>query len=148
MGRKQKFIEKLSLEEQTTLQEGYKNSTRSDFRKRCQVVLLSHKRLTTIEIVRVTDLSKLTVYKVLAKWRQDGISGLIRQKGQGRKPRLDVNNAQHVTFIEKQIEQNAQKIEEHIPSIIEHLQVSPFSKWTLKRFLKNLTTAGKDSDED
>ena len=104
MGRKQQFIEKLSLEEQTTLEEGYKKSPRSDFRKRCQVVLLSHKRLTTPEIVRVTDLSTLTVYKVLSKWRSHGISGLIRRKGQGRKPRLDVNNAQHVAFIEKQLE--------------------------------------------
>jgi len=148
MGRKQKFIEKLSVEEQKTLEQAIKNSTRSDFRIRCQVILLSYKRFTTEQIMEVSDLSKLTVYKCLSKWRLSGISGLLRRKGQGRKPRLDVNNSEHVAFIEKKIASNAQQIEQLIPEIIEALQVEPFSKWTLKRFLKKLTTPGSGSAEN
>ena len=81
MGRKKQFIEKLIIEELTTLEQGYKYSPRSDFRSRCQVVLLSHKQMDVIQIGRVTDLSKITIYKTLRKWRLNGISGLIRQRG-------------------------------------------------------------------
>lgn len=148
MGRKQKFIEKLSVEEHMTLEQAIKNSSRSDFRLRCQLILLSYKRFTTKQIMEASDLSTLTIYKCLNKWRLYGISGLIRQKGQGRKPRLDVNNAEHVALVEKKVASNAQHIEQLIPEIMEALQVEPFSKWTLKRFLKKLTTSGNDSVEN
>ncbi len=147
MGRKHKFIEKLSVEEHTTLKQALKNSNRADFRKRCEVVLLSQKRFTTEQIVEITELSKLTVYKALHKWVKYGISGLLRQKGQGRKAVLDINNAEHVKLVEQKVASNPQKIEDLIAQIQEELQVESFSKWTLKRFLKNLTTAGKDSEE-
>ena len=147
MGRKNKFIEKLSVEEQSTLNYAVKNSIRADFRKRCEIVLLSHKGFTTAQIVEITDLTKLTVYKALQKWRESGISGLIRQKGQGRKAVLDINNAEHVKLVEQQVELNPQKIEDLIPQIEQELQVESFSKWTLKRFLKNLTSPGSDSAE-
>lgn len=147
MGRKHKFIEKLSVEEHRTLKQGVKNSNRGDFRKRCEVILLSHKGFTTEQIVAITELSKLTVYKALHKWREYGISGLLRQKGQGRKAVLDINNAGHVKLVEQKVASNPQKIEDLIPQIEQALQVEPFSKWTLKRFLKNLTTPGKDSEE-
>lgn len=146
MGRKKQFIENLSIEELATLKEGYKNSPRSDFRRRCQVVLLSHKGIDSDQISAITDLSKVSVYKTLGKWRTHGISSLIRRKGQGRRPLLDVNNAAHVEVVEKQVSHNPQKIEQLIPSIVEQLGVEPFSKWTLKRFLKSVTTAGNDSD--
>lgn len=147
MGRKKQFIENLIIEELTTLEHGYKNSKRSDFRNRCQVILLSHKRMDVVQISLVTDLSTITIYKTLKKWREHGISGLIRQRGQGRKPRLDITNADHVALVEQKTAQNPQKIEELIPSIVEQLGVQPFSKWTLKRFLKSLTTAGNDSED-
>ena len=147
MGRKHKFIESLSVEEHNTLKSALKNSTRSDFRKRCEVILLSHKGYTTDQIIDITELTKTTIYKTLNKWRIYGISGLLRHKGQGRRPNLDINNAEHVKVVEQKVESNRQKIEELIPQIIEELQIEPFSKWTLKRFLKSLTTPGKDSEE-
>ena len=147
MGRKQKFIEKLSVEEHMTLEEAIKNSHRSDFRLRCRVILLSYKRFTTQQIMDISDLSRLTVYKCLHKWDRYGISGLIRQKGQGRKAQLDVNNAEHVALVEKKISKNAQQIDQLIAEITEALEIEPFSKWTLKRFLKKLTTSGNDSEE-
>lgn len=147
MGRKQKFIENLSVEEHTTLKDAVKNSTRADFRKRCEVILLSYKGYTSDQIVDILELNKTSVYKALGKWRSYGISGMLRQKGQGRKPTLDINNAEHIKLVEQKVELNRQKIEDLIPQIIEELQVQPFSKWTLRRFLKNLTTPGKDSEE-
>lgn len=146
MGRKKQFIENLSIEEKTTLNQGYKNSPKSDFRKRCQMVLLSYKQMDVESIKKVTDQSEQTIYKVLAKWRKKGIAGLIRQKGQGRKPRLDINNSTHVKLVEQKISKDPQNIESLIPKIVEELEVGTFSKWTLKRFLKNLTTVGKDSE--
>lgn len=147
MGRKHKFIENLSVEEHTTLKQAVKNSNRGDFRKRCEVILLSHKGFTTEQLVAITELSKLTVHKALHKWRAYGISGLLRQKGQGRKAVLDINNAEHIQLVEQKVASNPQKIEDLIPQIEQALQVASFSKWTLKRFLKNLTTPGKDSEE-
>lgn len=146
MGRKKQFIENLSIEELTTLEQGYKNSLKSDFRIRCQVIILNHKRMEVDTISKITNQTNQTIYKILAKWRKYGIVGLIRKKGQGRKPRLDINNANHVNLVEKKIDENPQNIEALIPEIVEELEVESFSKWTLKRFLKNLTTAGKDSE--
>lgn len=148
MGRKHKFIENLSVEEQTTLKQAVKNSNRADFRKRCEVILLSHKGFTVDQIMEITELSKLSVYKTLKKWHLSGISGLIRQKGQGRKAVLDINNIEHVKVVEQKVESNPQKIEDLIPLIEQDLQLESFSKWTLKRFLKNLTSPGSDSVED
>ena len=90
--------------------------------------------------------SKLTVYKALHKWVKYGISGLLRQKGQGRKAVLDINNAEHVKLVEQKVASNPQKIEDLIAQIQEELQVESFSKWTLKRFLKNLSADGSVSD--
>ena len=146
MGRKKQFIENLSIEEKTTLKQGYKNSPKSDFRKRCQMVLLSYKQMDVESIKKVTDQSEQTIYKVLAKWRKHGIAGLIRQKGQGRKPSLDINNSNHVKLVEQKVSKEPQNIESLIPEIVKELEVETFSKWTLKRFLKNLTTVGKDSE--
>ena len=147
MGRKNKFIEKLSIEELKTLNEGYKNNSRSDFRNRCQVILLSHKGIPVSDISTINNLSTTTIYKTLSKWKDFGISGLIRKKGQGRRPRLDINNATHVDLVKTKVELNPQKIEGILNEISEELQVTPFSRWTLKRFLKNLTTVGNDSEE-
>lgn len=148
MGRKQKFIEKLIDVERSTLEEAIKNSPRSDFRKRCEIILLSYKGFTTDQIKQITDLGSLTIYKNLNKWREHGISGLLRQKGQGRKAQLDINNAEHVKLVEQKVASNSQKIADLIPEIVEELQIGSFSKWTLKRFLKNLTTPGSDFERN
>ena len=147
MGRKKKFIEKLSIEELKTLNEACKNNTRSDFRNRCQVILLNYKRISVSDISKITNLSTITIYKTLSKWRSFGISGLIRKKGQGRKPRLDINNSVHVDLVKTKVNLNPQKIESILNEISTELNVMPFSRWTLKRFLKNLTTVGSDSEE-
>jgi len=146
MGRKQKFIEKLSVEEHLTLKEALKNSLRADFRLRCQIILLSHSRFSTQQLMDASGLSRQSVYSNLNKWRSSGISGLIRQKGQGRKPQLDINNSEHVALVEKKVAENRQQIELIIPQLVQDLQVEPFSKWTLKRFLKKLTTPGNASE--
>lgn len=148
MSRKKKFIEKLSNQERITLEQGYKYGKSPDFRLRCQVILLSNKGFEINRIEQVTDLSRISVSRNLDKWAEHGISGLIRRKGQGRKARLSVSNPTHVQVVKEQVAINPQQLDQLLEPIAEQLQLASFSKWTLQRFLKRLTTTGSDSDED
>lgn len=147
MSRKKKFIENLTEQELITLDQGYKYGLRNDFRKRCHVILLSKRQISVKQISEILNLSGITIYKTFTKWEHHGISGLIRAKGQGRKPNLDVNNADHVKVVKARIKVNPQKIDQELEQIAKELGVEPFSVWTLQRFLKRLTTPGSASEE-
>ena len=88
MGRKKKFIENLSTEEQTALERGHKYGSGPDFRQRCKGILLSNKGYDVDQISAILECSKLAVYQWMQKWEDGGISSLERQPGQGRKSKL------------------------------------------------------------
>lgn len=147
MSRKKKFIENLTEQELTTLDYGYRYGHQNDFRKRCHAVLLSNRGVSVNQISEILNLSTTSVYKTFNKWENHGISGLIRRKGQGRKPNLDVNNSEHVEIVKARIKVNPQKIDQELDQIAQELGVERFSRWTLQRFLKRLTTPGNASEE-
>ena len=148
MSRKKKFIENLTEQELITLDQGYKYGLKNDFRKRCHIILLSNRQISVKQISEILSLSSTSIYKTFNKWEDHGISGLIRRKGQGRKPNLDVNNAMHVELVKARIKVNPQKIDQELEQIAQELGVEPFSRWTLQRFLKRLTTPGSAFEED
>jgi len=147
MGRK-KFIEKLTEAEREMLQEGLKHGRSMDFRHRCQMILLNDRGYEAQQIADILEVSLITVYHNLQSWQTHGIVGLIRKKGQGRKPRLSKSNAQHVQAVSQAVDQQAQKIELVLEELSEQLGIPAFSRWTLQRFLKKLTTSGNASEED
>ena len=144
MSRKKRFIEKLTQEQISSLEEGYKNGHCHPYRERCQCILLSYEGKTVQELAELYDVRTRTIYAWFNRWEAAGIKGLGTKPGRGRKPKLCLDNEQHVKQVRKAIKQEAQKLDRVLSKLEEELNI-PMSKRTLQRFLKNLTTDGSAS---
>lgn len=88
MGRK-RCIE-LTDSEQLTLREGLKYHHTHEFRRCCQTLLWRHKGWAAKAIATQIEVCQQTVSNWLSAFEQDGLAGLTRQKGQGRRPILSI----------------------------------------------------------
>ena len=147
MSRKKRYVESLTETEVLTLEQGFKHGPAVDFRQRCQLLLLSNKGYEVKQIVDVLEVCSHTLYSTMKSWREDGIAGLIRKKGQGRKATLQVDNARHVEATRKAVERHAQNSEQILEELYAELDIAPLSKRSLQRFLKKTTTAGNASED-
>jgi len=147
MGRKNKFIEKLTKEQKSSLEKGYKTGKSFTFRRNCHAILLSHEGQTVNEIARFLRVSTITVYTWLNKWQSQGIEGLKHKPGQGRPVKLKLDNEKHVKTVKTLVENEPKNLNRVVGELKSELDLD-LSKKTLKRFLKNLNTDGKDSEED
>lgn len=93
MGRK-RCIE-LTDNEQLTLREGIKYHPKHEFRRCCQALLWSAKGWSVKAIATELEVCQVSVSSWLTNWQQQGLVGLMRQTGQGRKPILCLTNATH-----------------------------------------------------
>ena len=59
-------------------------------RLRCQLILLKAKGRTAQDIGSIVGMCKLSVHHWIERYRTEGINGLLTQKGQGRKPLLNM----------------------------------------------------------
>ncbi len=137
MGRK-RCIE-LTDPEQLTLREGLKYHPKHEFRRCCQALLWSHKGWAAKTIAAELDVCQQTVSSWLTAFEQDGLVGLMRQKGQGRRPILSLSNDTHQQALKKAVAAHYQDA----GRIQADLQVAlgqPISRDTVKRFLKKTTT--------
>lgn len=92
---------KLSQTERTTLEEGYKNHTKSHVRQRCQALLLSDEGWKVPEIARLHHVRTRTIYTWMNRWQEKGIVGLMILPGRGLKPKLSVEDEQMVAVVKK-----------------------------------------------
>ena len=145
MSRKNRYIEKLTLEEQELLKSGVKTGKNHRFRTRCRGILLSHQGYTVNELCDILDVKLASVYKWFNRWESGGFEALKDQGGRGRKPILKSDKAEHVTKVKQAVERSPKNLNKVLSEIKEDLEVD-LSKLTLKRFLKNLTSNGNDSD--
>lgn len=146
MSGRKKYIERLAATEIETLEQGHKYGQSFDFRQRCQLLLLSNKGYEVKQIVDVLDVCPQTVYSTMKSWRAEGIAGLIRKKGQGRKATLQIDNEQHVEAVGKAVEKHAQNSKQILEELYTELEIAPMSKRSLQRFLKKVATAGNASE--
>lgn len=144
MSRKKRFIEKLTTEQIAQLEDGYKNGQSHPSRERCHCILLSYQGKTVQQLAELFDVRTRTIYAWFNRWEAQGIKGMGTQPGRGRKPKLCIDNVEHVQQVKKSIKLEAQKLDKVLVEIEEKLKTS-MSKRTLQRFLKNLTTDGNDS---
>ena len=140
MSRKKRFI-RLSNTELITLQEGRKNGKKYQFRDRCHCLILSHQGKEVKEISEILEVSVLTVYLWFNRWELNGIVGLMNQPGQGRKPKLSLENDEHVKAIEQLIEVHYQDAERIRIELEQQFDLS-LSPDTVKRYLKKMTFDG------
>lgn len=137
MGRK-RCIE-LTDSEQRTLREGLKYHPKHEFRRQCQALLWSHKGLAAKTIAAQLEVCQQTVSNGLTAFEQDGLVGLMRQKGQGRIPILTITNDTHQQALKKAVAahyQDAGRIQVDLQIALGQ----PMSRDTVKRFLKKTTT--------
>jgi len=141
MGRKSKFIEKLTEEQLSSLKQGYSHGKSPLFRRKCHCVLQSNAGKTTKELASFFQVSKISILIWLRQWEKEGIEGLKLKPGRGRKPKLKTDNPEHVKTVKTLIENDCQNLNPVVAKASDQLGIT-FSKKTLKRFLKNLNTDG------
>lgn len=145
MARKKKFVEKLHPLEVITLEQGFKNGKSPDFRQRCQILLISNRGYEAQKIADVLEVNSQTVYSTINSWQKEGLAGLLRKKGQGRKAILEENNPKHVKAVKMAIEKHARNHSLIIRELSKELGVGQLSTKSLTRFLKKLSTTEKDT---
>jgi len=142
MGRKSKKID-LTEAERLSLEEGYKHSESKFFSQRCHIILLKSKGLTSQEIADILGVTFQPVNSWCKKYIKNGIEGLKTKAGQGRKPIL--NKEEDEAKVKAAIKKERQRIKFAKESLEKDLG-KKFSVLTLKRFLKNLSADGNESD--
>jgi transposase len=83
----------------------------------------------------------LSIYQWFNRFEVNGVAGLPNRSGKGRKPLLKLTNQAHLEVVTSSIEKQAQRLKVAKAAIEKQLGCS-LSESTLKRFLKNLVTAG------
>jgi transposase len=136
MGRKKKYIE-LSESEKNTLREGSKHHPKSEFRQKCQGLLLNNSGMDYDKITEHLVVNKNTVCNWIKTWEKKGIAGLARKNGQGRPLILSVSNKQHTEILDKAVESHYQNIKAIQADLVKEL-ATPMSSDTVKRFLKKI----------
>lgn len=145
MSRQKVFIEQLTENELLNLEDGHKYGKSPDFRNRCHMILLSHRGFEVKQIRRIVDVCAQTVYKTMQKWQAHGIIGLIRRAGQGRKPYLRQENAEHVQAVQNAAKHHAQSTTDMLQELQAELGIAKINERTLRRFLKKWATLGSVS---
>ena len=147
MSRKNKFIEKLTKEQKSSLEKGYKTGKHFSFRRKCHAILLSHNGQTVKELSQFFEVSTVSVYTWLKTWESKGIKGLQLKPGQGRPTKLNSQDENHVKMVKTLVENEPKNLNRVVGQLKSELDLD-LSKKTLKRFLKNLNTSGNASEED
>lgn len=135
---------KLTEAELVTLQEGHKNGSQFQFRNRCQCLLFSHQGRTVAELAQFFEVSKITIYGWFDRWENNGIRGLMDKPGRGRKPILSLQNPTHIEQVKSAVKKNAQSVKAMVAELETTLETE-MSVDTVKRFLKNLVSATRES---
>lgn len=144
MGRKSKFIEKLTEEQKSSLQKGYSHGKSPLFRRKCHCILQSNAGKTSDELTSFFQVNKRSVLKWFILWEKKGIEGLKLKTGRGRKLKLKPDNAEHVKVVKTLIKNENQNLTKVRAQVADQLGIE-LSKKTLKRFLKNLNIDGNVS---
>ena len=145
MSRKKRFIKNLSAVDKEQLDSGKKYGKSESFRNRCHAILLSFMGYEVSQIAQIFSVKERTVYTWFNNWEKLGLIGLKTTPGQGRKPKLSLDNTEHVQAVEKAAKNAAQKGTNLLQEVTE--EISPkggLSRWTLRRFLLKKSTVGKD----
>jgi transposase len=145
MSKVKRYIKELTEEQKKELEQGYLHGEGSLFRKHCQAILLSNQGFSVQELMAIFDCRKNTIYDWMDNWQKKGIEGLKLQAGRGRKATFDSNNTTEVELVKSKISENRRKLALAKAEIEQNLG-KKMCEATLRRFLKNLTLVGVDSE--
>jgi transposase len=143
MSRRKRYIQLIESAEETTLKEAFNHHPKAEFRQKANALLMSHKGLSIGFIAQFCDVTTHTIGRWFTAWEQEGLVGLMRQSGQGRKPILTVSNKEHIEALDKAVESHYQDVK-GIQMALESQLETPMSQDTVKRFLKKIITHGAE----
>ena len=115
-----------------TLAEMHKNHPKPQLRERAQILLLSNKGTSVIEITNLLEIDRQRVIRCFNRWDEKGLGGLYDQSGRGRKPIFTEAEEKEVVKI---VESSPKKLEGSLPEI-EQKTGKRGSKSTIKRILR------------
>lgn len=141
MSRKRRYIENLTEKERSSLTKGYKTGKSHLFQRKCHCILLSNEGYTVNQLSELFSVTIQSIYKWFNLWEEGGIKALTLQPGRGRKPKLNLNNNEHVQVV-KELVENEPKNLRHVVGKLDSEYGLQISKMTLIRFLKSLDIAG------
>lgn len=105
-------------------------------RTRCQVVLLKAEGRNSKEVAGIVKLCEMSVNNWLARYKTEGIAGLITKPGRGRKP--IIRTEQDRQKAQELIKENRQRLQT-AKTEWEAQQGKSISRDAFRRFLKVLT---------
>jgi len=141
MGRRAKSI-KLTSEQRTVLEEGYKKG-KATFSRRCHMILLKSENRTSLEVANIVGTNQISVNGWVNRYLAEGIDGLKTKPGRGRKRILDVQKDEKK--VKAAVKRERQRLKLAKADLEKDLG-KEFSLKTLQRFLKNLSANGNASD--
>lgn len=145
MSRKRRFIEKLTTQEIDALNQGRESNERYQFRDRCHAILLSFSGKTANEIAIFFNVLTKTVYSWFDRWENNGISGLKNKSGQGRKPKISIDNQEHSDIIDTAAKNAIETGANIMDEIIEKINPEGgISQRTLRRVMRKKTIVGRE----
>lgn len=136
MSRKQRYIS-LIESEAITLRFGSKYHFKHEFRERCQALLLSNKGWSIKQLAEHFEVVPHRVGRWFSDWESNGLMGLMRQSGQGRKTILGLDNQVHTQALAQAVHQYYQDVGRIKAELQTQLQLE-MSNDTVKRFLKKI----------
>ena len=126
-----RFIRGLSRETIKMLERIYKHSRYHQVRQRAQCIKLSYQGYTIKDLIKLFNVSRLTITNWLDDWDTFGLVGLYDKKGRGRKPKLNNEQSNQVKQWTKQSPKNLDIVRKKIR---ESWDID-VSKETIKRIL-------------
>ena len=137
MGKKKTV--RLSDEQRTDLEKGYRKGRSHAFRTRCQMILLKSEDRTSVDVAEILGCCEMSVNNWQKRYEMEGIKGLETRPGRGRPPILSQQNPEHLRKVRAKIERHPNSVKTVVARLEEHLSLE-VSTDTLKRFLKKMVT--------
>ena len=131
---KTKVVE-LTAEQRAELEKSYRTGKSHCFRLRCQMILLKSERRTSTQVGAILGCCEMVVNNWLARYQQEGVTGLATRAGRGRPPILSQQNAAHLQKVEAEIKKHPNSVKTVVAKLSEDLNLAMHPE-TLKRFLK------------
>ena len=145
MSRKKRYIKNLTEQEIANLEQGRKKEGSYQFRDRCHAILLSFSGKSVNEISQLFSVGIKSVYSWYDRWERGRISGLKNKSGQGRKPKISIDNKEHSDIIDRAAKNAIETGANIMDEIIEKINPKGgISKRTLRRLMRKKTTAGRE----
>lgn len=141
MSRRIKVL-KLSESEKRSLEEGYKYAKKASYSRRCHIILLKSKGISSKQIAEILGITNQSVNNWVKGYESKGMEGLQTQPGQGR-PRIfnEKEDAEKVKAIVKSERQRLKLAKATLETQLD----KKFSMITLHRFLKLLAAPINES---